>query len=212
MLPIEKSTDSAAARSCVAIVWHRGKTQRASRGRDVVNRRPCPSKMFNSPRALAHYVRNKIVWNRIGVLLSPVVIGVALVVLFHMPRDIKVHEVVRALRAIQPEQTIAAAVSVAGGYFTLTFYDWFALRTIGPKEIRIASPRSLVLPAIRSGVREAMPVHARLQYRKNIPVDAAAGHGVIITSKFFQNSWCRQQRQSDCPRLVTSLASSAPFK
>jgi uncharacterized membrane protein YbhN (UPF0104 family) len=97
--------------------------------------------MLNSPRALAHYVRNKIVWNRIGVLLSLVIIGVALVVLFHMLRDIKVHEVIRALRAIQPEQTIAAALFVAGGYFTLTFYDWFALRTIGRKEIpyRIAA-------------------------------------------------------------------------
>lgn len=74
-------------------------------------------------------------------LLSPVIIGVALVALFHMLRDIKAHEVVRALRAIQPEQTIAAALFVAGGYFTLTFYDWFALRAIGRKEIpyRIAA-------------------------------------------------------------------------
>ena len=45
------------------------------------------------------------------------------------------------LRAIQPEQTIAAALFVVGGYLTLTFYDWFALHTIGHKEIpyRIAA-------------------------------------------------------------------------
>ena len=73
--------------------------------------------------------------------LSLAIIAVAVVVLFHMLRDIDVDEVIAALKAIEPHHIAAAAAFVAGGYFTLTFYDWFALRTIGRKEIpyRIAA-------------------------------------------------------------------------
>ncbi len=97
--------------------------------------------MLNSLRAGARFVRDKIGWNRIGVLLSLVIIGVAAVVLFHMLRNIKLNEVVRALKATELHSIVAAALFVAGGYFTLTFYDWFALRAIGRNEIpyRIAA-------------------------------------------------------------------------
>jgi len=97
--------------------------------------------MSNLLRAVARFLQDRIGWNRIGVALSLAIIGVAGIVLFHMLRDIKVDEVVRALNAIAPHHIAAAALFVAGGYFTLTFYDWFALRTIGHPEIpyRIAA-------------------------------------------------------------------------
>jgi uncharacterized membrane protein YbhN (UPF0104 family) len=92
-------------------------------------------------RAAARFFQEKVGWSRIGVLLSIAIITVAVVVLVHMLRDIKIDEVYKALKAIKPHNIAAAAVFVAGGYFTLTFYDWFALRTIGRKEIpyRIAA-------------------------------------------------------------------------
>lgn len=97
--------------------------------------------MFNWLRAGARFFQKYIGWNRIGVLLSLTIIVFAAVVLFHMLRDTNVDEVKAALRAIDRNHIIAAAVFVAGGYFTLTFYDWFALRTIGHPEIpyRIAA-------------------------------------------------------------------------
>jgi hypothetical protein len=97
--------------------------------------------MPNSLRAVARFLQNYIGWNRIGLLLSLAIIGVAAVALFHMLRDTDVDQVVAALRATRPHQIAGAALFVAGGYFTLTFYDWFALRTIGRTEIpyRIAA-------------------------------------------------------------------------
>ena len=46
-------------------------------------------------------------------------------------RDIDVMEVVQALRDTNKGDIALAALFVACGYFTLTFYDLFALRTIG---------------------------------------------------------------------------------
>ncbi len=97
--------------------------------------------MVKSLRAVARFFQHTIGWNRIGVFLSIAIITIAVVVLFHMLRDINVDEVLAALKATEPRHIAAAAFFVACGYFTLTFYDWFALRTIGRKEVpyRIAA-------------------------------------------------------------------------
>lgn len=91
--------------------------------------------MLNSLRAATRFIQNSIGWNRIGVCLSVAIIAIAAMVLVHMLRNIDVDEVYAALRATEPRNIAAAAAFVAGGYFTLTFYDWFALRTIGRKQI-----------------------------------------------------------------------------
>lgn len=97
--------------------------------------------MLERTRAVARFFQDKVGWNRVGVLLSLTIIAVAVVVLVHTLRDIKVHEVVLALKRTEWHSIAAAGLFVALGYFTLTFYDWFALRTIGRKEIpyRIAA-------------------------------------------------------------------------
>jgi uncharacterized membrane protein YbhN (UPF0104 family) len=91
--------------------------------------------MLKSLRAVARFFQNNIGWHRIGVLLSLTVIAVAAVVLFHSLRGLNVDEVIAAVKATERRHIAAAALFVAGGYFTLTFYDWFALRTIGRSEI-----------------------------------------------------------------------------
>src|SRR6202158_806182 len=92
--------------------------------------------MLNSLRAVARFFQKTIGWNHIGVLLSLAIIATALVVLVHMLHDIDVDEVIKALRATEARHIATAAFFVAVGYFTLTFYDLFALRTIGHGEIR----------------------------------------------------------------------------
>lgn len=79
--------------------------------------------------------------SRIGAILSLTIIAVAAYVLFHQIKDIDVDEVLAALWEMQPSDVILAAAFVAAGYFTLTFYDLFALRTIGKTAIpyRIAA-------------------------------------------------------------------------
>jgi len=91
--------------------------------------------MLNRLRALARFFQDKVGWNRVGVLISLAIIAVAVVVLVHMLRGLQVGEVIAAIEATSRWQIAGASLFVAGGYLTLTFYDWFALRTIGRGEI-----------------------------------------------------------------------------
>lgn len=97
--------------------------------------------MIGVLRATVRFLRDKVGWNRLGFLLSITIIGVACVVLYRILHDIDFDEVMDAVRATAPRHIAAAALCVAAGYFTLTFYDLFALRTVGRPEIpyRIAA-------------------------------------------------------------------------
>jgi hypothetical protein len=115
--------------------------------------------MLNWLRSVGRFFQKTIGWNRIGVLLSVAIISVAAVVLYNMLHDIDVDEVIAALKATEPQHIAAAAFFVACGYFTLTFYDLFALRTIGRNEVpyRIAALTSPASPVIRSGTMSVRP-------------------------------------------------------
>lgn len=123
--------------------------------------------MLVSLRAAARFFQNKIGWNRIGFLLSLAIIGVAATVLFRMLHDINVDEVFSALKAIQPHHIAAAAVFVAGGYFTLTFYDWFALRAIGRTEVpyRIAALAGFTSYSIGHNIGATVFTGGAVRYR-----------------------------------------------
>ena len=123
--------------------------------------------MLNWLRALARFFQDKIGWNRIGVLLSLTIIGVAAMVLFHMLRDIDVDQVNAAIKATKPYQIAAAALFVAGGYFTLTFYDWFALRTIGRSEIpyRVAALAGFTSYSIGHNIGATVFTGGAVRYR-----------------------------------------------
>jgi len=123
--------------------------------------------MLKSLRAVARFFQNTIGWNRIGVLLSLTIIAVALVVLFRMLRDINVDEVVKALRATGWSHIGAAAAFVAAGYFTLTFYDLFALRTIGRNQIpyRIAALAGFTSYSIGHNIGATVFTGGAVRYR-----------------------------------------------
>lgn len=91
--------------------------------------------MLQMLRSAARFVDRKIGWNRVGFVLSATIIVVALTVLYHMLRDIDVDEVFAAIKNTSPRNLVFAGLCVAAGYFTLTFYDLFALRTIGRPEV-----------------------------------------------------------------------------
>jgi len=90
-------------------------------------------------RAAARFVSERIGWHRIGFALSLVIIVTAGVVLFRMLRTIEIHELIQALKATEARDVILASLFVAAGYFTLTFYDLFALRTIGRDDVSYAT-------------------------------------------------------------------------
>jgi glycosyltransferase 2 family protein len=91
--------------------------------------------MLGALRAAAHVFNEKVGFSRLGLIASVVVIIIAAIVLYHVLRDIDLEEVVDALGATDWRTLGAAAFFVAAGYLTLTFYDLFALRTIGRTEV-----------------------------------------------------------------------------
>jgi hypothetical protein len=123
--------------------------------------------MVKSLRAVARFFQKTIGWNRIGLILSVAIISIAGVVLFHMLRDINTDEVIAALKATEPHHIAAAAFFVACGYFTLTFYDWFALRTIGRGEIpyRIAALTGFTSYSIGHNIGATVFTGGAVRYR-----------------------------------------------
>src|ERR1700748_1142006 len=87
--------------------------------------------MLEAIRRAISFLRQKQVLHKVGVVISVTVIGIACYVLFHMLRGITLSEVSGASRHTEPHQIGLAALFVAAGYFTLTFYDLFATRAIG---------------------------------------------------------------------------------
>ena len=91
--------------------------------------------MLEAIRRAISFLRQKQVLHKLGVLISITVIAVACYVLYHMLRGIDTDEVIDAIKGTEPRQIALAALFVAAGYFTLTFYDWFAVRAIGQGHI-----------------------------------------------------------------------------
>ena len=66
-----------------------------------------------------------------------------------------------------PKHIAAAAFFVACGYFTLTFYDWFALRTIGRSEVpyRIAALTGFTSYSIGHNIGATVFTGGAVRYR-----------------------------------------------
>ena len=111
--------------------------------------------MLGSIRRAISVLRQKQILHKLGVAISVTVIGIACYVLYHMLRGIDVEEVIEAIRQTEPRSIALAALFVAAGYFTLTFYDLFAVRAIGRTTFPTASRRSRPSPAIRSATMSA---------------------------------------------------------
>src|SRR5215475_1285943 len=91
--------------------------------------------MLEAIRRAMRVLRQKQILHRLGVAISVTVIGIACYVLYHMLRGIDTNEVLEAIKSTEPRQIALAALFVAAGYFTLTFYDLFAVRAIGHSHV-----------------------------------------------------------------------------
>src|SRR5258706_4515392 len=91
--------------------------------------------MLEAIRWAISLLHQKHILHRLGVAVSVTVIGIACYVLYHMLRGIDVNQVVEALKQTEPSSIGLAALFVAAGYFTLTFYDLFAVRAIGRADV-----------------------------------------------------------------------------
>jgi glycosyltransferase 2 family protein len=87
--------------------------------------------MPNVTGAITRAISGKVGWNGIGAAISVLIVGIAAIALYQLLRDIDIASVLAALEAKPDRAIVVAGGFVAAGYVTLTFYDFFALRTIG---------------------------------------------------------------------------------
>jgi len=98
-------------------------------------------RMLNAMSLFARTIDQKIGWNRIGIGASMAIVVIAFAVLLRLLSDIDLDKLLAIIRATPLRTILIAGIFVAIGYLTLTFYDFFALRTIGRREVpyRIAA-------------------------------------------------------------------------
>jgi uncharacterized membrane protein YbhN (UPF0104 family) len=123
--------------------------------------------MLSVLRGAARFLDEKIGWNKVGVALSVTIIAIAVSVLYRMLSDLNLDDIVDALDAIAPSDIVWAGICVAAGYFTLTFYDWFALRTIGRRHVpyRIAALAGFTSYAIGHNIGATVFTGGAVRYR-----------------------------------------------
>jgi uncharacterized membrane protein YbhN (UPF0104 family) len=123
--------------------------------------------MVSVLRAVARFFDRKVGWNRIGFALSITIIAIAAVVLYRTLRGIELREIADALKATPARNIILAAVFVAAGYFTLTFYDLFALRTIGRHDVpyRVAALAGFTSYSVGHNVGATVFTGGAVRYR-----------------------------------------------
>src|SRR5829696_812680 len=122
---------------------------------------------LNAAHTISRFCDEKIGWNRIGVVLSIAIITFAAVALYRNLRDIALEDLVDALRDTERHDVVRASLCVAGGYFTLTFYDLFALRTIGRTDVpyRIAALGGFTSYSVGHNVGASVFTGGAVRYR-----------------------------------------------
>ena len=118
-------------------------------------------------RAFGRFFEQKIGLHRLGVLLSLIIIAIAAVVLYRKLHNINVGKVLTAMTTVEYRDVAISALFVAAGYFTLTFYDLFALRTIGRKDVpyRIAALAGFTSYSVGHNVGASVFTGGAVRYR-----------------------------------------------
>ena len=117
--------------------------------------------------SLLIWIDAKIGWGRIGFLLSLGIIAIAGVILYRMLREINFVDVIDAVEAVEKHDVVKAGLFVAAGYLALTFYDLFALRTIGHPRVpyRIAALAGFTSYAVGHNVGASVFTGGAVRYR-----------------------------------------------
>src|SRR3569833_714549 len=137
--------------------------------------------MLEAIRGAATFLRQKQVLHKLGVVVSVTVIAVASYVLYHMLRGIDTVEVIEAIKSTEPHQIALAALFVAAGYFTLTFYDQNTVRAIGHSHVpyRINALAAFTSYSIGHNVGASVITGGAVRYR----LYSAHGHTAVGEDK-----------------------------
>jgi uncharacterized membrane protein YbhN (UPF0104 family) len=137
--------------------------------------------MLNALRGTAQFIDRKNGWSRLGLALSLTIVIVSAVVLYRILRHIDPDELIDAIEATDWHTLIISGLFVVAGYLTLTFYDLFALRTIGRTEVpyRVAALAGFTSYAVGHNVGASVFSGGAVRYR----VYSSWGLSVIDVTK-----------------------------
>jgi uncharacterized membrane protein YbhN (UPF0104 family) len=123
--------------------------------------------VIDAAHVIYRFCDQKIGWGRIGFALSITIIAIAFYVLYKNLAGIDYRDVVRAIRRSDLSDILLASLFVAFGYFTLTFYDLFALRTIGRDDVpyRIAALAGFTSYSVGHNIGASVFTGGAVRYR-----------------------------------------------
>ena len=111
--------------------------------------------------------KNRIGWKRLGIAASLLIIAFAITTLVRTLKGVDTGVVLIALTEIPSGRIALAALCVVGAFCTLTFYDFFALRTIGKKHVpyRIAALSSFTSYTIGHNIGATVFTGGAIRFR-----------------------------------------------
>src|SRR3954447_5667966 len=123
--------------------------------------------MYGPLTALGRAFKRWIGWKRLGIAASLLIIAFAITTLVRTLRGVDTAVILSALRDIPAGNIALAALCVMCAFFTLTFYDYFALRTIGKKHVpyRIAALSSFTSYSIGHNIGATVFTDGAIRFR-----------------------------------------------
>jgi len=123
--------------------------------------------MYGLLTALGRGFKRWIGWKRLGIVASLLIIAFAITTLVRTLRGVDTAVILTALRDIPAGNIALAALCVMCAFFTLTFYDFFALRTIGKKHVpyRIAALSSFTSYSIGHNIGATVFTGGAIRFR-----------------------------------------------
>ena len=111
--------------------------------------------------------KERIGWKRLGIAASLLIIVLAITTLVRTLKGVDTGVILTALTDIPPHHITLAALCVIGAFCTLTFYDFFALRTIGKKHVpyRIAAMSSFTSYTIGHNIGATVFTGGAIRFR-----------------------------------------------
>jgi uncharacterized membrane protein YbhN (UPF0104 family) len=106
-------------------------------------------------------------WKRLGIAASLLIIALAIRTLVHTLRGVDTGVILTALTEIPAGHIALAALCVVCAFCTLTFYDFFALRTIGKRQVpyRIAALSSFCSYSIGHNIGATVFTGGAIRFR-----------------------------------------------
>src|SRR5262252_5722044 len=117
--------------------------------------------------ALARGFKKWIGWRRLGIAASLFIIAFAVTTLVRTLKGVNTGVILTALTEIPTGRIALAALCVVCAFCTLTFYDFFALRTIGKKNVpyRIAAMSSFTSYSIGHNIGATVFTGGAIRFR-----------------------------------------------